>query len=100
MLWDVVPRRMTELPMHPMTESNPSSFAKLLTVKDVAEMGQWSQRYVWKQILSGNLRASRFSGKLLRIDPRDLTEWIDKARIQPPFRKAYNRKKAGQEVPA
>ena len=55
---------------------------RLLTVREVADYAQLSQKAVRRAIAQGELRASRLRGRL-RIEPADLRKWIEANRYEP-----------------
>ena len=65
---------MTNTPAstHPVVKS-------LLTYQDVAKILQVTDRTVWQLVKDGVLPAVRF-GRIVRIDPEDLTVFIRKAK--------------------
>jgi excisionase family DNA binding protein len=55
---------------------------RLLTVREVADYAQLSQKAVRRAIAQGELQATRLRGRL-RIDPADLQAWIEANRYRP-----------------
>jgi len=57
--------------------------ARLLTIPEVAERCQLSERTVNRAILAGELRAFKLRSRW-RIHPDDVAAWIDAASPEPP----------------
>ena len=55
----------------------------LYTVQDIATMLQFSPQTVRKWIHSGRLKASRVSGRALRVQKTDLDHFLDSHRTTP-----------------
>lgn len=55
----------------------------LLTYRQAAELLQVSDRTVWALVNDGKLRAVRFAGRTVRIDPADLREFINRSKSRP-----------------
>lgn len=56
--------------------------AILLTYRQAAELLGVSDRTVWAMVNRGELPAVRFSGRIVRIDRRDLDAFIERAKDQ------------------
>lgn len=70
----------------------------LLTYKEAARILGCSDKTVWSLCKSGQLKAVRFGGNV-RIDPRDLDEFVQRAKTAQPVTKKPSPGISGGAIP-